>query len=93
MGYARSPFRVFEIYLRFLVGLDEDDIQLKLKQYISYFVTYEIPPGLYSNKDLSEAVCAMIDHEGTLQIEFDDITKKTKTYFNPFSINIWYVKF
>ena len=27
MGYARSPFRDFENYLRIVVGLDEDDIQ------------------------------------------------------------------
>ena len=26
-GYARSPFRDFEIYLRIVVDLDEDDIQ------------------------------------------------------------------
>ena len=26
MGYARSPFRDFESYLRIVVGLDEDDI-------------------------------------------------------------------
>ena len=30
MGYARSLFRDFEIYLRIVVGLDEDDIQLIL---------------------------------------------------------------
>ena len=28
MGYARSPFRDIEIYLRIVVGLDENDIQL-----------------------------------------------------------------
>ena len=28
MGYARSPYRDFESYLRIVVGLDEDDIQL-----------------------------------------------------------------
>ena len=28
MGYAQSPFRVFESYLRILTCLDEDDIQL-----------------------------------------------------------------
>ena len=32
MAYARSPFRVFESYLRIVVGLDENDIQLILKQ-------------------------------------------------------------
>ena len=31
-GYARYSFRDFESYLRIEVGLDEDDIQLILKQ-------------------------------------------------------------
>ena len=43
MCYARSPFRYFESYLKIVVGLKEDDIQLILKQYNSNFVTYEIP--------------------------------------------------
>ena len=33
MGYARSPFRDFGSYLRIIVGLDEDYIQLISKQY------------------------------------------------------------
>ena len=32
MGYARSPFRDFEGFLRNVVGSDEDDIQLISKQ-------------------------------------------------------------
>ena len=32
MGYARSLFRDFENYLKSVVGLDEDDFQLNLKQ-------------------------------------------------------------
>ena len=54
MGYARYPFRDFDIYLRIVVGLDEDDIQLTLKQFNSNFITYEIPPGIYSVKDFSK---------------------------------------
>ena len=46
MGFARSPFRDFEIYLRIVVGLNEDDIQLILKQYNSNFVTYQLTPGI-----------------------------------------------
>ena len=38
MGYARSPFRDSEIYLRVVVGLHE---KLILKQYKTDFVTYE----------------------------------------------------
>ena len=56
MGYARSPFRDFESYLRIVVGLDEDDIQLIFRQYSSVFVTSEKPPGVYLIKDISEAM-------------------------------------
>ena len=45
LGFARSPFRGFESYLRIVVGLDEDDIQLTLKQNKSNFITYELSPG------------------------------------------------
>ena len=37
MGYSRSLFRDFESYLRIVVGLDEKDIQLILKEYNSHF--------------------------------------------------------
>ena len=46
MDYARSPFRDFEGYLRIVVRLDEDDIQITLKQYNSNFDTYELSPGI-----------------------------------------------
>ena len=72
MGYARSPFRDFESYLRIVVGLDEDDIQLLLKQYNSNFVTYELSPGIYTYEDISEAVYTTGDHEKTSQVEYDD---------------------
>ena len=39
IGYARSPFRDFKSCFRIVVGLDEDDIELILKQYNSNFVT------------------------------------------------------
>ena len=78
MGYARSPFSDFESYLRIVVGLDEDDIQLLLKQYVSISVTYEILPGVYSTRDFAKAVYSLRDHEGTLKNEKDDIAMKTK---------------
>ena len=78
MSYARSFFRDFESYLRTVVGLNEDDIQLILKQYISNFVTYLLSPGVYTFKDISKAVYTMRDHKGTLQNEYDDICMKTK---------------
>ena len=41
LGYSASPFRDFESYLRLVVGLDEEYIQLILKEYNSHFITYE----------------------------------------------------
>ena len=51
-----SSIRDFESYLRTLSSLDENDIQLILKQYNSKFITYKLPPGVYTFKDLSEVL-------------------------------------
>ena len=67
LGYARSPFRKFESYLGSVVGLDEADLQLVLKQNNLIFVTFEVSPGIYTIKDISEAVYTRDDHEGTLK--------------------------
>ena len=64
--------------------MDEDDIQLILKQYNSSSVIYEVSSGIYSMKNLSEAVFTMGDHEGTLKIEFDDISMKTRIILTRF---------
>ena len=72
MSYARSPIRDFESYLRIFIGLDEDDIQLILKQYNEKFVSYELDIGNYTIEDLQEAVRTIGDHEEALQIEYDD---------------------
>ena len=87
MGYARSPFRHIESFLRIVVGLDEDDCQLILIQYYSIFVTYKIAPRIYTIKDISEAVYTMGDHEGTLQFEYDDFSMKTNFILTRFSGN------
>ena len=78
MGYARSLFRDFESYLRIVVGLDEHDIRLFSKQYNANYVTYELDPSKYTIEDLQKAVYPLGDHEGTLQIDYDDLNKKTK---------------
>ena len=44
-GYANSSFRDFESYLRIIVGLEEDNIQLILIQYNEKFITNELDPG------------------------------------------------
>ena len=74
MGYARPPFRDFESYLRIVVGLDEDEIQLILKQNKSNFLTYELTQVIYSIKVISEVVYTMCDHEATLKIEYGAIS-------------------
>ena len=84
MSYLASPFRDFESYLRIVVELDENDIQLILKQYNSKFVTYDIAPSIYTIKDISEAVHTMGDHERSIQFEYDDVSMKTKLIFKHF---------
>ena len=85
MGYAKSPFRDFESYLRFIIDLEEDNIRLILKQYNEKFVTYELDPGNYTIEDLQRAVYSLGDHEGALQIEYDDyLNKKVKLILTRF---------
>ena len=78
VGYARSPFRDFESYLRIVVGLDEEDIQLILKEYIPHFIIYELTPGLYTIQDISDTIHTFSGHSEIIQSEYDDITMKTK---------------
>ena len=78
LGYVRSPFSDFGSYLRIVVGLDEEDVQLILKQYISHFITFELSPGIYTIQDISHAIHTFSGHEGRLQIEYDDMNMKLK---------------
>ena len=73
--------------------MDEDVIQLIFEQYNSYFITYETPPGVHTNKDFSEAVYTKVDHEGTVQIEHDDISMETKIVSIRFSGTFGTLKF
>ena len=91
MGFTRSLFRDTESYLRIVVGSDENYIQLKLKQYISNFDTFEIHLDLFSVKDISEVVYTKGDHEGPLRIEKDEFSIK-KTYFDSFKWDFWNVR-
>ena len=78
LGYARSLFRDFESYLRIVVDLAEEDIQLILKEYNSHFITYELTPGLHSIQDISDTIHTFSGHMESIQIEYDDISMKTK---------------
>ena len=78
LNYSRSQFRDFEGYLRIRVGLDEEDIQLVLKEYNSLFITYELSPGIYTIKDISDVVQTFSGHSDIIEIEYNDISMKTK---------------
>ena len=82
-GYVSSVFQDFESYLRTEVDLIEDDINLVLDEYNSSFITYELQPGMYTFKDISEALFNILQIEypgpsSVIFIEYDDITMKTK---------------
>ena len=61
--YVYSLYRDFESYLRNLTGLNEGDFQLLLKQYNSKFITYKLPPGAYTLKDLSIVLSRGLNNE------------------------------
>ena len=76
-------FQVFERILGTEIVLVEDDFRLVLDEYKSNVITYELEAGIYSFKGLSEAVFNILQPEYELinisiDIEFDDITMKTK---------------
>ena len=77
MGYGRSPFRHFESYSGIVVGLDEKDIQLILKQYNSHFITYELTPGIFNIQDISNAIHTFSGHSEIIKIQYDDISMRT----------------
>ena len=81
--YTTSVFQGFESYLRTEVDLVEDDVKLVLDEYNSSFITYELDPGIYTFKDISEALFKILQSEypgpsNVIDIEYDDITMKTK---------------
>ena len=81
--YVNSVFQDFESYLRTEVDLVEDDIKLVLDEYNSSFITYELQPGIYTFKDISEALYNILQSEypgpgNVIDVEYDDITMKTK---------------
>ena len=81
--YTSSKFQDFESFLRTQIDLVEDDIKLVLDEYNSIFMTFKFTPGLYTFKDLSEALFNILQLEypetnSEIVIEFDDITRKTK---------------
>ena len=81
--YTRSVFQDFESFLRTQIDLIEDDVKLVLDEYNSSFITYELEPGIYTFKDISEALFNILQSEylvpsNTIVIEFDDVSRKSK---------------
>ena len=81
--YTRSVFQDFESFLRTQIDLIEDDIKLVLDEYDSSFVTYELQPGIYTFKDISEALFNILQTEypqskSEIVVRLNDITRKTK---------------
>ena len=81
--YTTSVFQDFESFLRTQIDLVQDDIILVLDEYNSSFITYELDPGIYTFKDISEAIFNILQSEypgpsNVIDIEYDDITLKTK---------------
>ena len=61
----------------------EDDIKLVLDEYNSSFITCELDPGIYTFKDISEALFNILQSDcpgdcNVIVIEYDDINMKTK---------------
>ena len=81
--YISSVFQDFESFLRTQIDLIEDDIKLVLDEYNSSFITYELQPGIYTFKEISEALFNILQSEypgpsNVIDIEYDDITMKSK---------------
>ena len=84
-GYTRSVFQDFGSFLRTQIDLIEDDLKLVLDEYNSSFITYELEPGIYTFKDISEALLKILQpeypgYQNAIEIEYDDITMKTKLF-------------
>ena len=89
-GYTSSGFQDFECYPKTEVDLVEDDNKLVLDEYNSSFITFELDPGIYTFKDISEAFFNNLQSKysgpsNVIDIEYDDITMKTK-----FGCKRWY---
>ena len=81
--YTGSVFQDFESFLRTQIDLVEDDMKLVLDEYNSSFITCELDPGIYTFKDISEALFNILQSDcpgdcNVIVIEYDDIKMKTK---------------
>ena len=49
-----------------------------LKEYNSHFIIYELSPGIYTIQDISDAIHTFSGHTEDIEIEYNDISMKTK---------------
>ena len=61
--YVDSIFQDFESFLRTEIGLVEDDVRLALDENSSSFITYELQPGIYTFKGISETLFNIFQRE------------------------------
>ena len=85
--YTSSVFQDFKSFLRTQIDLVEDDIKLVLDENNSCFITYEIELGIYSYREISEALFYILQSEypqssSEILIRLDDVTRKTKLIVN-----------
>ena len=81
--YTSSVFQDFESFLRIQNDVIEDNFKLVLDEYNSSFITYELEPGIYSYREISEALFNILQLEypssdSKILTRLDDITRKTK---------------
>ena len=86
--YTSSVFQDFESFLRTQIDMVEDDIKLVLDEHNSSFTTYELQPGIYTFKYISEVLLNFLQPEykgemNKIVIEKDDFTRKTKLVVKP----------
>ena len=76
-------FQDFESFLRTQIDLTEDDVKLVLDEYNSSFITYELEPGIFTFKDISEVLFNTLQSEypgprNVIDIQYEDIDMKSK---------------
>ena len=81
--FTSSVFQDFESFLRTQIDLVEDDIKMVLEEFNSNSITYKLEPGIYSYRDIAEAVFYILQSDypqskSEILIRLDDITRKTK---------------
>ena len=93
--YISSMFQDFENFLRTEIILVENDIRLVLDENSSSFITCELESGIYTFKNLSEALFIILQLEyevfnNSNDIQLDNFTMKTKLVVRPGNIAIMF---